>query len=180
LLNLTLFAQELEISSDSLVEINELIYPYNNRTAFSGKAISRYKSGKKMQSESYVNGQKEGKVFLWYECGQLMAEYSHTKNLLHDTFTLYHPNGHKMQQGKYVNGKENGEWRKWYANGKPEELMTFRNGEKHGRFLSWHENGQQNIKGRYKNNYQHGLWRKRDENGKSEGSKYFRRGKNDE
>ncbi len=85
---------EKEVSSDDLVERNDLKYEVNSETPFSGKSIEYYSGGEvKRESISYKDGLRQGTAKQWFESGQLKSEKSYKDGRLDGSFKTWFENG---------------------------------------------------------------------------------------
>tara|TARA_B100000927_G_scaffold267391_1_gene241474 strand:+ start:382 stop:675 length:294 start_codon:yes stop_codon:yes gene_type:complete len=75
-----------EVQESELNFRNNLYYPLNSDSPYSGKIISYYPNSnlKLKSSENYKKGQKNGLSQTWYENGQLMMSLNYIDGILID------------------------------------------------------------------------------------------------
>jgi antitoxin component YwqK of YwqJK toxin-antitoxin module len=94
------------------------------------------------RTETYVNGQKHGKMLSYY------------------------PNGKLAEEIEYKNGVRDGVWKQYFENGKMKMYSAFTNGKRTGNFVFNYPNDIPEWTGKYVNDKMEGKWLRYNESGK--------------
>lgn len=154
-----------DVSMESLVMRDSVMYEVNTDIPFTGRGIERYNNEQFSHIIGYSEGLKHGKEQKYTENGTLLEEFTHSKGELHGTYSkffmdgkLYHSIDYKngKKEGKvvdyfddgniqtesyYKDGKLNGKVESFMRNGKLGILENYMAGEKHGKQARWNEDG---------------------------------------
>ena len=101
------------------------------------------KDNRKVATEHYVNGLKEGVCKKFYNTGELLEE------------------------AEWKAGKKEGKYQVFYKSGEPYMQCKFSNNERNGLCLSYFPNGRLEMEAYYKNSLRNGEWKFYKENGDS-------------
>jgi len=114
---------------------------YFNTEAFSGFAITRFKTGQLAEKIGYTNGKKEGAALKWNKEGVLTSEKFYNENRLEGTAKTWWPNGNLSSESNYSNRVRHGIQKRWYPNGQLAQLRNFSFGKEEGIQQAWLKTG---------------------------------------
>ncbi len=135
------------------------LYHLNGKKMGVGKYIQEIKDsvwnyfddkGILISQESFVNGKKEGKSFVFFPDGLISEEYQFKNNLKHGAFKQYFGKNSVRGEGTYVNGELEGRNAYYYPNGVTAAVGFYKNGYKTGPWLYKESNGKIKEKELYK------------------------------
>ena len=72
------------VSSDQLIERDEITYEKFSDTPFTGNLLDFYKNGQLKEKRSYKNGKEDGAYERYFEDGQLWDKGSYREGKLYD------------------------------------------------------------------------------------------------
>ena len=99
----------------------------------------------------YINGEKNGKIFDYYDNGQLKIKADYKNNQKNGNVIEYFDNGKLRLEGEYLNGKKHGKILEYFENGKLYFEGEYLNGEKNGKGKEFNNNGELEFEGEYSN-----------------------------
>lgn len=82
----------------------------DNNNVSEGVCTWFYRSGKKQEEKTYVNGKIEGRSTEWYESGKVSREIDYVNNLAHGLWIEYFEGGNTRYRAEFKNGKVVGKW----------------------------------------------------------------------
>jgi hypothetical protein len=117
-------------------------YLKSSSTAYSGKFIDYYLTGKKQGEGVLFNGRLKGKRLLYYTNGTISDEIEYENGISNGLEKRFYEDGTLMQQGSFKNGKEIGVWEMYHQNGQLKQHSTFNdNGKMEGESISYYSTG---------------------------------------
>jgi antitoxin component YwqK of YwqJK toxin-antitoxin module len=143
-------------TTNLMTKKNGAWYLKNSSTAYSGKFIDYYLTGKKQGEGILFNGKLKGKRLLYHLNGNVSDEIEYDNGISNGLEQRFYDDGTLMQKGNFKNGKEIGVWEMYHPNGKIKQRTTFENGQMEGESISYYSTGE--IKG--KNLYKNGVYQK--------------------
>ena len=147
-----------EVTSDQIVEKQELVYEVNSTTPFTGVIVDYHDNGELWSSINYKDGKREGLYETYYANGQLQVKETYKNDLQHGEFLLFYENGQVWLKGTFKYGLEQGEFLNFHENGQLSVRDYRKYGKVEGLYEIYYDNGQLKEKGSYEDGrkYQQG------------------------
>ena len=114
---------------------------YFHGTAYSGKFIDYYYSGKKQGEGTFINGLTNGPRTIYFQSGKLSSEHIYKDGVYNGLESEYYEDGSIKQKGLFVNGKEEGIWDMYFPNGQLKQRSNFVNGVMDGETTVYYSTG---------------------------------------
>jgi len=108
---------------------------------FSGTYIEYFPSGGKRIEMNISNGQKNGKIIIYFENQDTQEIRSFKEDLMDGTWLTFNDKRIKVGEANYKNGVKHGKWYIWDDNGVLRYEMEYNNGQKTGKWSIWDETG---------------------------------------
>lgn len=122
-------------------------YLKSSSTAYSGKFIDYYLTGKKQGEGVLFNGRLKGKRLLYYINGTMSDEIGYENGISNGLEKRFYEDGTLMQKGSFKNGKEIGIWEMYHQNGQLKQHSTFNDrGKMEGESISYYSTGKEKGK----------------------------------
>lgn len=106
-----------EVDFKDLVKRDDVFYPVNSATPFTGVMIQKADNGQYTMKAELMNGLPDGLYQEWF------------------------PNGQVKRAGKYITAKPEGKWIEYYQSGQLKSESNYRNGKKVGRNIEYFTDG---------------------------------------
>lgn len=132
---------EKEVSLETLVNRNGLLYEVNKEKPYTGKVTAHYDN-------------QQLKTIGYYKQG-----------LQHKEWKEFQENGQLLFRKNYASGKLNGEVEEFYLDGVRKELREYINDSLNGKYHTFYSSGESYLQGSYANNLKEGLWVNNGRNG---------------
>lgn len=129
-----------QIPSSKQMERKDEVWLYKD-SAYNGKFIDYYYSGKKQGEGILINGKLDGLRKMYYQNGLLSRELYYTNSFPNGLDKEYYEDGSLKQKGQFVDGKEEGVWESYYPNGQIKLQNKYKNGEVHDIAIRYYSNG---------------------------------------
>lgn len=94
-----------------------------------------------ISQETYLQGKKNGKVYVYFPDGILSEEHTYKNGLMDGPFKQYFDKKHIKGEGTYVNGLMEGKNAYYYPNGISAAVGYYKGGAKNGPWLYKESNG---------------------------------------
>lgn len=143
-----IFTNEYRNRPDSLKQIpsskqmqrkNGVLFLHN--TAYSGRFIDYYYSGRKQGEGIFLNGRVNGHRKMYYQNGKTSSERDYKDGIENGFEIEYYEDGSIKQKGEFVNGKENGIWDMYFPNGQLKQRSNFVEGVIEGESTVYYSTG---------------------------------------
>ena len=152
-----------EVTSDQIVERQELVYEVNSTTPFTGVVLDYRDNGQLSERYKLKDGKKEGLYEIYYD--NRWSSFTFKNDIQQGESLEFHDNGQLSKRYNFKDGKVEGLYEGYYANGQLKIKGTYKNGEEHGESLEFHDNGQVSLKQTYKDGVLEGLYEDYHDNG---------------
>jgi antitoxin component YwqK of YwqJK toxin-antitoxin module len=96
---------------------------------------------KKVATESYLAGKKNGKTLIYFTSGQIAEEINWVNDVKNGPWEQLYESGRLKTRSQHVNGKLEGEYRFYFENGEPEIEGQYKNDKEEGTWIFYNENG---------------------------------------
>jgi antitoxin component YwqK of YwqJK toxin-antitoxin module len=110
---------------------------------YTGTYIEYYPSGNKHIEMNLLNGQKHGKIIIYFDNQETNEIRSFKNDLMDGTWITFNIKGIKVGEANYKDGIKHGKWYIWDDNGVLRYEMEYNNGQKSGKWIIYDENGKQ-------------------------------------
>jgi antitoxin component YwqK of YwqJK toxin-antitoxin module len=115
---------------------------YDKKDAlYSGTYIEYYPSGGKRIEMNLLNGQKHGRITIYFENQDVQEIRSFNQDLMDGTWLTFNDKRIKIGEANYKNGVKHGKWYIWDENGVLRYAMDYENGQKTGKWVIYDEKG---------------------------------------
>lgn len=108
---------------------------------YTGTYIEYYPSGGKRIEMNLLNGQKHGKITIYFENQDTQEIRSFKQDLMDGTWLTFNNNRIKIGEANYKDGQKHGKWYIWDDNGVLRYEMEYSNGQKSGKWVIYDEKG---------------------------------------
>lgn len=109
--------------------------------AFTGSSFKNYPNGKISRVINYFEGQKHGKMILFFKSGDTSYIANYLNGRLNGKITGWWNNGKLRSERNYLDGKVHGEQKQWYKSGAKFKRLHYKNGIENGMQQEWTEDG---------------------------------------
>jgi antitoxin component YwqK of YwqJK toxin-antitoxin module len=140
ILALSLFALPL-LAVAQLHQKDDGKYYDKNENLYSGTYIEYYPSGGKRIEMNLLNGQKHGKISIYFENQDIQEIRSFNQDLMDGTWLTFNDKRIKIGEANYKNGVKHGKWYIWDEKGVLRYEMEYNNGQKTGKWVIYNEEG---------------------------------------
>lgn len=106
----------------------------------------------------YIHGAKTGKGQIFYETGQLKADYELVDGEAVNDYIEYYKNGQIKALYQYSDNVLNGAHKSYYIDGQPNEVGFYTNDSLSGDWNGYHQNGEKSYTGSFKSGKRQGKW----------------------
>ena len=110
-----------------------------------------YYGGYLSSIENYINGEKDGVSYKYYENGKITEEIHWKNGIKQGKWARYYLNEKTIIRSTYVNNKLDGDYEAFYNNGDLKVKGIYRKDNRHGKWLYYDEKGE--IKSTIKYHY---------------------------
>ena len=131
---------------------NRLVY-YEGKP-FTGVAETYLGKDRKLSSETFKGGRKNGPYQIWHTNGNPNQRGTIIGEINDGLYREWYKSGGLKYQYHYDMGKKKDAWRSWYENGQPWVLRDFVNDRLHGKIYVWDEDGSLGKEHTYQNGMQ--------------------------
>ena len=136
-----------EISSNQLVERNNIFYEINSDKPYSGYTYHTYQNGQFKYKSIYKKGKLDGPKEEYHDNGQLLASITYKENKIVDGLVkIFDKDGILKKTESYKNGSKNGPIQTYHPDGSISEKYNYEEGFRSPEYESYHPNGQLSIK----------------------------------
>jgi len=94
-----------------------------------------------ISKETWKEGMKEGKSFVYLDDGQIVEECSYKNDKKHGPYKQYYPDKRIKCEGTYENGEKHSKFTWYYPDGKIYQVGNYINGKPEGVFLIFEKDG---------------------------------------
>lgn len=123
-------------------------------------------NGKRMAEGKYVGREIKDSVWTYYdENGQLLSRETYLNGKKNGKSFVYFPNGDISEERNFKNGLEEGSYKEYFEKNSMRAQGTYLNGEKEGKFTYYFPNHVEVAAGYFKNGHKNGPWIYRSEKG---------------
>ena len=123
------------------------------------------KDNTKKEQSLFKSGKLNGQLIKWYENGNKLEEGNYEEGRQNGIWTWYYETGIKKEETQFIDGQQDGLWTQWFPDGQRKSERTFSNGERDNKWTSWYRNGNKKLEANYKNGKLNGMWISWYENG---------------
>lgn len=109
---------------------------------FTGIAEKRNPGGSLAESDSFVDGLRDGHSRVWFVDGTLAYETYFERGLRQGTSRTWWSNGNLRSETKFVADRQEGEARAWYITGEKYQRHFYAGGIPTGLQRAWRKNGE--------------------------------------
>jgi len=156
----------LPVSSNRLVERNNLVYMVNQEVPFNGCVIDTYLNGQYKYKYFLIDGLQTGLYKSWSNNGQVTGEYFSIEGNINGDYSEYWDNDTLRYGGEFLNNLRIGTHTSYYVSGGIDSLVEYDSlGVKDGLFQSFYKNGQTMFLGKYSKGIETGDYNYWRENG---------------
>jgi len=156
---LVLFScSEKEVSLDTLVNRNGLLYEVNKEKPFTGKVTALYENQQLKTVGYYQKGLKHKEWKEFQENGQLLYRKNYSKGMLNGEVEEFYFDGVRKELREYINDSLNGSYQSFYSSGEPYIKGTYINNMKEGLWVNANRNGSR-IEEEYRQDLRDGIYR---------------------
>jgi len=148
------------VSSNRLVERNDIVYMVNHEVPFNGCVIDTYQNGQYKYKYFLIDGLQSGLFKSWTMNGKVTGEYCSINGNINGDYSEYWDNDSLRYRGEYLDNFRLGTHKSYFENGKIDSLVEYDSlGVKDGVFQSYYENGQMGFLGEYSKGVQTGEYK---------------------
>lgn len=114
---------------------------YLRGTAYTGKFIDYFYSGRKQGEGTMVDGKLEGLRTMYHQNGKMVLEREYSGGDPHGSEKEYYEDGSLKQKGMFNHGVEDGIWEAYFPNGQVKQRSTFKGGKMDGETTVYYSSG---------------------------------------
>lgn len=128
-------------SFSQIREHRDGLYYNQSDELYTGSYTEFYDNGNKRVEMHLRDGEKHGKIILYFESENIQEIRSYAQGLMHGTWMTWNSVDIKIAEANYKNNLKHGKWFIWDDAGTLRYQMEYTKGKKTGHWIIWNSEG---------------------------------------